>query len=229
MDLNNSIIDIFKRSFKYSGEITIDNDGLITVTGHCRLIPKCTKLPVKFDRVGGIFDCSGNHLETLIGSPRYVGNTFDCSINNLRTLEGAPTTVIGTFTCSHNYLTSLIGSPEFVGRAYFCSYNDLESFEGITPNIISDLFCYDNKLKSVTGLKSVGDEFHISVFDYNIVLLILSQIKANEIIFMDTDGNSIYDGLHDEFKQWIKYKRYRVTGRPWSTERMAELLLTFPS
>ncbi len=39
------------------------------------------KIPVKFGRVRGGFDCSSNSLTSLQGAPKEVGDDFDCSTN----------------------------------------------------------------------------------------------------------------------------------------------------
>ena len=50
-----------------------------------------TKLPVKFGKVSGNFDCCKNNLTTLEGCPDYVGGDFSCWNNKLTTLEHRPT------------------------------------------------------------------------------------------------------------------------------------------
>lgn len=47
--------------------------------------------------MSGWFDCLGNNLGTLDGSPREVGWYFSCDDNHLVSLEGAPDKVDGMF------------------------------------------------------------------------------------------------------------------------------------
>ena len=61
-----------------------------------------------------VFDCGGNQLRTLEGSPREVGGYFYCYSNQLRTLEGSPREVGRDFYCSRNPLISLEGAPEVI-------------------------------------------------------------------------------------------------------------------
>ena len=95
---------------------TINSDGSIDVDDDVYLSNKSlTKLPLKFNRVSGIFDCSNNKLTTLEGSPREVGGWFNCSYNSLTTLEGSPREIGLSFYCSNNSLKSLEFGPEKVG------------------------------------------------------------------------------------------------------------------
>ena len=61
---------------------TINPDGTIDVDGGVYLDNRgLTKLPLKFGKVRGSFDCSYNQLTTLEGSPKEVGVYFDCDDN----------------------------------------------------------------------------------------------------------------------------------------------------
>ena len=75
------------------------------------------KLPFKFGRVDGYFDCDG------------------CP--SLTSLEGAPQKVGGSFICSDCHsLTTLEGSPQEVGRNFYCrNCPSLKSLEDATKKI----------------------------------------------------------------------------------------------
>ena len=76
------------------------------------------KLPFKFGRVDGYFDCDGcTSLTSLKGAPQTVGGHFDCSkCTSLTSLEGAPQEVGDDFYCREcTSLKSLEGSPQEVG------------------------------------------------------------------------------------------------------------------
>ena len=110
---------------------TINEDGSIDVDGDVRIYGKrLTKLPLKFGKVTGYFDCSHNQLTTLEGGPKEVGGVFACSYNQLTSLEGSPKSVGGYFSCSNNQLTNLIDGPEVVLGAYYALNNQINSFEG---------------------------------------------------------------------------------------------------
>jgi hypothetical protein len=90
---------------KYLKNYTINSDNTIDVDDNVYLWQKLgdmEKLPVKFGKVSGYFDCRYNMLTTLDGCPNYVGGSFDCRRNNLSTLEGCPKYVccdFGSFYC----------------------------------------------------------------------------------------------------------------------------------
>ena len=56
----------------------------VNVTGDVDLsLLKLTELPIKFGKVGGIFDCHDNKLTTLEGSPKVVGGDFKSILYSL--------------------------------------------------------------------------------------------------------------------------------------------------
>jgi hypothetical protein len=141
---------------------TINKDGSIDVDGDVNLqgldmiqfgIGKISKLPLKFGKVGGHFNCRSNKLESLEGSPTSLGGHFNCSSNRLMSLEGSPTSVGGDFYCHYNNLTSLEGSPRSVGGHFHCYENQLTSLEGISKYIYKQIDCEDNQLRDVQGIK----------------------------------------------------------------------------
>ena len=81
------------------------------------------KLPFKFGRVDGDFDCREcTSLTSLEGSPQKVDGLFDChKCTQLETLKGAPTYVGGDFYCSGCVsLESLEYIPEHVASWVIC-------------------------------------------------------------------------------------------------------------
>ena len=105
-------------------DYSIDVYGGVFISGEL-----FSKIPLKFNEVRGYFNCAGNKLTTLLGSPEYVGGSFDCQGNKLTTLLGGPKYVGSNFDCSDNNLTTLEGGPEYVGRYFICCYNNLTSFK----------------------------------------------------------------------------------------------------
>jgi hypothetical protein len=83
------------------GEYTIKFE-LVSTSGRVLLKTKVSELPVKFDKVGGSFDCSRNVLTSLKGAPQFVGRSFSCRQNPLTSLEGAPESIGDTFYCDWN-------------------------------------------------------------------------------------------------------------------------------
>lgn len=125
---------LFHRNFRISGDYIIENNGLITVEGSCRLERNCLKLPVNFNSVSGNFICYNKELTTLEGCPNQVGKDFDCSYNELISLEGCPDYVGGDFDCTNNNLTSLIGAPKII-EVCRINGNQLTSLEGLPKEI----------------------------------------------------------------------------------------------
>jgi hypothetical protein len=85
---------------KYLKKYKINSDGTIDVNGNVYLdnrLGDMEKLPVKFGKVSGDFDCSMNILTTLEGCPNYVEDFFSCDDNKLATLEHCPKYIGGDF------------------------------------------------------------------------------------------------------------------------------------
>ena len=102
-------------------------DGLYNVNGSVKLNKRVERLPCKFGKVTGNFDCWDNDLITLDGCPRWVGLDLDCEFNDLITLEGCP---------------------EYIGCIFdIGGTNVLKSLEGLTPYIGGDFDC-DEKFKN---------------------------------------------------------------------------------
>ena len=155
------ILELFIEYFEYDGEITIDDNRFISCSGNVKLIKKIYKLPVKFLKVDGNFDCRNNNLETLEGSPTSVSSSFSCSNNQLTTLVGGPTSVDGDFYCHNNQLTTLDGSPTSVSVDFNCSYNQLTTLEGSPTSVGGDFSCSRNQLTTLEGgPTSVGGGFY---------------------------------------------------------------------
>jgi len=137
-------IDLICIQYRITNYI-INSDGSINVDGSVDLFNiGLTKMPIKFNKVSGKFDCASNKLTTLEGSPVTVNGNFYCDHNVLTSLEGSPTTVGGIFNCSYNELTSLEGSPTMVGGIYICyeNYKLISTYSGNIDIEISDVFSH---------------------------------------------------------------------------------------
>ena len=106
--------------FTIDGTYTINENGLIDVNGDVRLIKQVDKLPFKFGKVSGNFNCDNNKLTNLEGCPSYVGGDFHCSDNQLTSLKGCPNHIVGDFHCLDNKLTSLKGCPKEIKGNFSC-------------------------------------------------------------------------------------------------------------
>ena len=70
---------------------TINPDGSIDVDEGVWLYDKgLTKLPLKFNKINGDFDCDDNELTSFEGSPVEVIGYFSCHFNKLSSFLFAP-------------------------------------------------------------------------------------------------------------------------------------------
>lgn len=124
---------------------TINNDDTIDVDGDVYIVGfRITKMPFKFGKITGNFNCSDNKLTSLEGSPYYVGKYFSCYSNELENLIGSPIEVGGNFNCHDNQLTSLEGMSLEIGGDFVCRFNEnLKELESIS-NIEGDIYCDEN-------------------------------------------------------------------------------------
>lgn len=134
---------------------TINPDGSIDVSGNVCLSDKnLTRIPIKFNKVYGYFDCSYNFITSLEGCPREVYRYFDCSDNEkITSLECGPEIVYGTFYCNfNNLLITTKGFPSIVGGDVFIRFCPklvpLEDY-----NLSYEKLYIDNKEKIIRKLK----------------------------------------------------------------------------
>jgi hypothetical protein len=118
------MISLICKKYKITN-YTINPDGTIDVNGHVYLWNKgLTELPLTFNKVSGYFDCAGNNLTTLKGSPRWVGGGFYCDNNQLTSLEFSPEYIDRNFWCQYNNLTDNYCDTEIGGGFYTTSTQD---------------------------------------------------------------------------------------------------------
>ena len=84
-----------------------------------------TKLPLKFNKVDGYFDCGRNQLTSFEGSPVEVNGSFYCYQNKLTSFEYAPKIIRGSFDCSWNNIKTFEYFPSFVKRYFWCDDNPI--------------------------------------------------------------------------------------------------------
>ena len=159
---------------------TINKDGTVDVDGDVDLnSSRLIKLPLKFGKVSGYFNCYDNQLTTLEGGPQSVGGYFCCSHNKLISLEGGPQSVGGYFDCMINRLITLEGCPQSVGGYFNCSFNYLKDFYGFPEffdgfvyfgsNPVSEiLYLFEDRLGKVIDLLN---EYGVIQQDGKVVIL----------------------------------------------------------
>ena len=137
-------------------DYTINPDGSIDVDGNIILSydferGELSKIPLKFAKVIGDFECDRNQLTTLKGSPKSVVGNFDCSGNQLTSLEYCPESIGGNFDCHSNQLTSLEGLPE-IGGYINCRRNQIIDFRGVPEFFEGYFYCEGNPIEEIYTL-----------------------------------------------------------------------------
>ena len=194
---NTDIVDICKQ-YNISNYV-VNTDGSIDVDNFVNLFNiGLSKLPLKFNKVNGYFNCSCNNLTTLEGSPKELNGGFFCYDNKLTSLEGSPKEVNGDFYCYNNQLTSFEFAPKIIRGDFDCRWNNIKSFEYFPSFVKGNFFCSDNPIwyvwclfRDTTKIELLND------FD----------------IFRDEDTNepSIFiDGLNDFLEMIGKDKVEKV-------------------
>ena len=106
---SNEDIDSICKKFDIKN-YTINEDSTIDVDGNVYLRNKgLTKIPLKFGKVSGYFDCSFNKLISLSGAPLSVGRGFYCFNNQLKSLSGISGRISGGIYCRNNQLRDVKG------------------------------------------------------------------------------------------------------------------------
>ena len=105
---------------------TINSDGSIDVDQHVDLsVENLKKLPLKFNKVDGWFNCNFNMMKSLEGSPIEVNGDFNCVGNELTSFKFAPRIIRGDFYCSSNYIKTFEYFPSFVKDIFNCVENPI--------------------------------------------------------------------------------------------------------
>ena len=129
---NKSEIDKICRKYDIRN-YTINTDGSIDVNGDDTLlyggvglgIMDLKKLPLKFNKVDGWFNCNFNMMKSLEGSPIEVNGDFNCVGNELTSFKFAPRIIRGDFYCSSNYIKTFEYFPSFVKDIFNCVENPI--------------------------------------------------------------------------------------------------------
>ena len=221
-DEKKQILNIFQKNFYIYGEITINDDGCISVDGDCSTVRAFDKFPVKFNTIVGDFDCnnsilksleggpkivhgsyhcSSNFIKTLQGFPKFVGKYCNCTDNELKSLEGLPEQLDCDFDCSKNHIETLYGAPKIINGDFDCSYNRLTSLEYSPQFVNGNYDCSYNTITSLNGIPKVvkGSIIISSYHDLPLLkLLTVSDVKYIDIL------NSVY--LTELFTKALKIK-----------------------
>lgn len=186
--------------FNLTGKYSISDNLVVDVNGSVKLKTRTNRLPIKFGKVSGNFDCGKRGLATLEGCPTYVGRSFWCFDNKLTSLEGCPSYVGHDFQTWQNQLTSLQGSPTKIGGLFDCHDNQITSLEGgptsvcagpglKDPKASSYYECGDNPLTSLNGLPVDlnGGSFRLSFLPNLSLIKILFIKNVHSLSFFNKD------------------------------------------
>ena len=118
-------IDEICRKYKIKN-YTINPDGSIDVDDDVILYNKVLKkLPLKFNKVNGVFNCSSNELKTLEGSPVEINDICRFNGNELTSFKFAPKIIRGRFDCKFNNIKTFEYFPSFVKGDFYCLGNPI--------------------------------------------------------------------------------------------------------
>ena len=92
-----------------------------------------THLPIQFGVIKGNFDCAGNQLTSLLGSPHTVSGYFDCSENKLTSFEYAPRKVGESFLSNYNNIKNLDFLATKIKGQFYCLYSTLQINHSLNP------------------------------------------------------------------------------------------------
>jgi hypothetical protein len=156
VDEKSKIVEICK---KYNIlNYTINDDFSINVDSDVDLSNfELDKIPLKFRKVSGNFNCNSNNLTSLEGCPKWVGRYFWCHRNKLNSLEFGPIEVGDNFICYNNKITSFEGVPRILNNID-CEFNDIWSFRGIPDNFKGNILCSGNPIYRIWDLFKSGKD-----------------------------------------------------------------------
>ena len=191
-------------------DYTINPDGSIDVDGNIILSydferGELSKIPLKFAKVIGDFECDRNQLTTLKGSPRSVVGNFDCSGNQLTSLEYCPESIGGNFDCHSNQLTSLEGLPE-IGGYINCRRNQITDFRGVPEFFEGYFYCEENPIEEIYTLFLQED----SINDSKCIQWIneFDVIQGDKVVLDRLE--EVFHQLNMMMPENIKFKSYKV-------------------
>jgi hypothetical protein len=184
-------LSLLHQFFSIFGEVRVNPKSLkVDIDGNVRLKPdaRTNRFPISFGQVRGDFDCGGNELTTLVGSPRSC-ITFACGGNQLTDLVGGPQEVSEAYYCDRNQLTSLDGAPQVVPKSFWCQQNNLTSLVHGPTEVGGNFFVQDNPLENLDGApKQIKSTF---VLTYDTKLPLLKLLHYKDLSIMDAP-NAIY-------------------------------------
>lgn len=87
---------------KLNKDLSVDVIGNVLLTSK-----KLSKLPIKFNKVTGNFNCSSNELTSFENFPKEVIGDLRCDMNNISSFDFCPHYISGEFSCYSNPIHKL--------------------------------------------------------------------------------------------------------------------------
>lgn len=142
--------------FKYTGDVEIQEDGSVNISGDVTMIhaPTNGQIPIKFGIVDGDFRAENKRLTSLRNAPDSCHNLY----------------------VSNNRITSLDYCPVYLNTLNV-ETNRLTSFEH-APDQVHTIFAFGNPLTSLEGLPE--SEYHINI-TYREQLPLLRLVDADSV------------------------------------------------
>lgn len=164
------------KKYKINTDYTVDVNDNVDISQMY-----LSRIPVKFRKIEGDFDCSYNSLTNLINAPKEVYGFFDCSLNTIYTLVGGPEIVKGGYYCSDNKLSDLEGFPKKVYVVFDAERNELTTLKG-SPEVLTcqEFSVAQNNLKDLKDGPKRGFNFDCS---HNNITTLQNGVKDLEGLF----------------------------------------------
>jgi hypothetical protein len=193
------------KNYTIHPDLTIDVDGNVDIG-----LIDSVKLPVRFGKVTGHFECDRMGLESLHGCPSEVGGDFYCYDNNLTSLEGCPRIVSGEFNFYGNKVKNFIGGPTEIHGPINFYKNNITSFVGfptirvnephiyLSNNPVGDVIELFHETQWVRAIESLNEWEVINGDEMTVSYMRLTEVY--EELGMEIHGRDIYETIFDNYK-----------------------------
>lgn len=171
---------------------TVEEDGRVTVYGDLNLVTHHSRLPLRFHKVFGSFECFDKGLRTLEGAPDEVYGDFGAEQCQLTTLQGAPKNIGGYFNVSGNHISDLTHFPESIGGSIFLANNNLKSLRGLPETVSDDLEIHNNDLTTLEGLsRKIAGWVTLDYTPKMPLLRTLGALHVNLVVSSEDGGSAL--------------------------------------
>lgn len=162
---------------------------IVNVDGNVSLsYKKLKKIPFKFNKINGNFDCSNNSLICLQGAPDIINGSFYCSYNHLQNLEYAPSYVEKAFYCNHNNIENISLNNNEIGHTFIANNNkikclNLDNLPRFLPETVVD------SIKIDFSHNLLDSQYNVT--NYEKLIIALEKDKLNSLFNQVEEKNVI--------------------------------------